>query len=123
MLKDDRDPRPLNLHMLPAQHEIGELGRRARNDIASFKRQRSALHLFQVRRPDQPVPSLERPALVVARRHLLEPAADAEPGGRLVAQRRLGRVVALLDLGFIERDRAEILRELEKSGVEMRRVL
>ena len=31
--------------------------------------------------------------------------------------------VALLDLGFIERDRAEILRELEKSGVEMRRVL
>jgi len=31
--------------------------------------------------------------------------------------------VALLDLGFIERDRSEILRELEESGVEMRRVL
>jgi len=30
--------------------------------------------------------------------------------------------LALLDLGFIERDRAEILRELDESGVEMRRV-
>ena len=30
--------------------------------------------------------------------------------------------LTLLDLGLIERDRAEILRELEESGVEMRRL-
>jgi len=30
--------------------------------------------------------------------------------------------VALIDLGLIERDRAVILRDLERSGVEMRRV-
>src|SRR5262249_62068260 len=67
------------------------------------------------RRPDEPVAGLERGSLVVARRHLLQPAADPEPRAAFVPQGVVWRVVALLDLR-----RPQCRREADPADADVR---